>query len=416
MTDQGTAKSKDMRDFPGYLFLLYVISYGVQAVYCTYLNLFLKGEGLDESEIGFIISVSAAAALSGQLLWGFLSDRAKVKNHVLLFLYIGAAIAGTCFYGGSGFIFFLLISILFTVLYDPTLTLQDNLALEILESGRYDFGKIRMGGTAGYCLAVLAAGYFLRDDYRKIFFLISGSLVICAIIMYGLKPVYGQGGNTVKKAGLKDFALLWDSVVSNRRLAAVIGLQLIFRIGNVYFSGFYPIYMTGIGGNSSTVGVIMFACALSEIPVYYIIHWMMERFGEDRVLVGAGVVTALRWLALARLHSMPFILLANLFHGIGFAVFTYSVLQEINISVPRSLRATGQMMNAVFVSLTSKVLFGYLNGLASERIGIPWMLQGYGMMMLAATGFYIAYTIHRRKRGIGNVQNLHKNKKTDEIL
>ena len=83
--------------FPGCLFLIYVVSYGVQAIYSTYLNLFLKGEGLNEGKIGLIASVSAAVALAGQLLWGVLSDRAKVKNHILQLLYFGAAVTGLFF-------------------------------------------------------------------------------------------------------------------------------------------------------------------------------------------------------------------------------------------------------------------------------------------------------------------------------
>lgn len=380
----------DKSTFPVSLFLIYVVSYGVQAIYSTYLNLFFKGEGLSEGKIGLIASVSAAVALAGQLLWGVLSDRAKVKNQILQILYLGSAVTGLFFYGGAGFCFFLIVGIVFTILYEPTATLQDNLALEILEDGPYDFGKIRLGGTAGYCVSVLLVGYFLDNHYRNIFFLISGALFLCAVIFLKLKPVYGQGGMKAEKGGFKN-------LMCNRHLMAMIGIQVVFRIGNVYFSSFYPIHMTETGKVSSDVGLIMFVCALSEIPIYYLIYHVVERWGEDKVLIGAGIVTALRWMVLSKAQSMPFILLVSLFHGIGFTAFHYCVLRAINISVPKNIRATSQMMNAILLSLTSKVLFGYLNGLASETFGISRMVGCYGILMMAATALYGVFVVSGRR-------------------
>ncbi len=379
--------------FPGCLFLIYVVSYGVQAIYSTYLNLFLKGEGLNEGKIGLIASVSAAVALAGQLLWGVLSDRAKVKNHILQLLYFGAAVTGLFFYAGAGFYFFLMMGIVFTILYEPTATLQDNLALEILEDGPYDFGKIRLGGTAGYCVTVLLVGYFLDNHYRNIFFLISGALFLCAAIFLKLKPVYGQGGKKADKGSFKN-------LMFNKHLMAMIGIQMVFRIGNVYFSSFYPIHLTETGGTSSNVGLIVFVCALSEIPIYYLIYHVVERWGEDKVLIGAGIVTGLRWMILSKAQSMPFILLVSLFHGIGFTAFSYCVLYTINTSVPKNIRATSQMMNAILLSLTSKVLFGYLNGIASEKFGISQMVGVYGVLMMAATVLYFAFVIYSKKRTV----------------
>ena len=44
--------------FPICLFSLYVLFYSGQSIYNTYLNLYLSSEGLSDSQIGFIISVS----------------------------------------------------------------------------------------------------------------------------------------------------------------------------------------------------------------------------------------------------------------------------------------------------------------------------------------------------------------------
>ena len=63
-----------------------------------------------------------------------------------------------------------------------------------------------------------------------------------------LKPVYGQGGKKADKGSFKN-------LVFNKHLMAMIGIQMMFRIGNVYFSSFYPIHLTETGGTSSNVGL-----------------------------------------------------------------------------------------------------------------------------------------------------------------
>ncbi len=58
------------------------------------------------------------------------------------------------------------------------------------------------------------------------------------------------------------------------------------------------------------------------------------------------------------------------------------------------------MMNAILLSLTSKVLFGYLNGIASEKFGISQMVGVYGVLMMAATALYFAFVIYSKKRTV----------------
>ena len=54
-------------EFPRRLFLLYVLFYAGQAIYNTYLNLYLSSVGLSDTQIGMTVSVSTAVLLAAQL-------------------------------------------------------------------------------------------------------------------------------------------------------------------------------------------------------------------------------------------------------------------------------------------------------------------------------------------------------------
>ena len=62
-------ESKD-GSFPTGLFCVYLVYFAGQAIYNTYLNLYLAQIGFTATQIGSIISISTVALLAAQTLWG----------------------------------------------------------------------------------------------------------------------------------------------------------------------------------------------------------------------------------------------------------------------------------------------------------------------------------------------------------
>lgn len=366
--------------FPTRLFLVYIFFYSGQAIYNTYLNLYLASVGLTTSQIGLIVSVSTAFILVAQMLWGMASDRAKTKNSILVILYLCSAAVGFLFYLGSQFWFLLALVTLFSVFFNPIMPLQDNIMLETLETSRWDYGQVRMGGTLGYCVTVLIIGFVLQDNYRNIFWMVSLAMLICCGVFLGTPKVRGWKGEAHRTPV--------SALLKNTTLLGIIAFNLVFSTGLNFYYSFYPIYFTAIGGNSSLIGVMMFACAVAEIPVLLIINRLVRRLGIAGVLILAALATALRWFLLYALRNPYAIIAANLLHGIGFTSFSYCIITYINNTVPKDLRATSQTMNVVVSSVVSRIVFGYLGGLATERVGAGNIMLLSSLLMLAATGIF----------------------------
>lgn len=382
-------KASGSQAFPVRLFALYVLFYSGQAVYSTYFNLYFSSVGLTESQIGMIVSVSTACLLAAQPLWGMASDRAFSKNRVLLFLYAAAALASLCFYFGRSYWFLLVMGAVFAVCFSPLVPLQDNFVLEQLERSRWEYGQVRMGGTIGYCLTVLCIGFFLRDGYRPIFWMVAGCMAGCLFLCAGLPKVRGYGAPGEKKP--------WRELLCNHTLIGLILFNLVFSVGVNFYHNFYPIYYVSdaVGGGSAQVGMMMFLGAASEIPMLLLIHRMIRRMGIRGTLILAGCVTMLRWLLLAVLHGPIPILLVSLLHGIGYTSFSCCLVTYIGKTVPPALRATGQSLNALLGNAVSKVLFGFLGGLASQRLGADRIMLYSAAMMAAGT---LAFAVWSRNR------------------
>ena len=306
--------------FPICLFSLYVLFYSGQSIYNTYLNLYLSSEGLSDSQIGFIISVSTLFILLAQLFWGWVSDRVKVKNRILELLYLATAVISLLFYVGSSFWFLLAAVTFFSIFFNPIIPLQDNYALEYLEKSRWDYGQIRMGGTLGYSVTVLLIGFLLHDDYRIIFLMVAICMALCRMLCFAMPKVSGGKPPNGKHTS-------WKKLLKNKTLLGLILFNMMFSIGLNFYHNFYPIYYTKIGGNSSMIGAMMFLSAMSEVPMLLIIRKLEDRIGIRSALILAGVATTLRWILLAFVKDSYIVIAVNLLQGL--------VLQPCHLHCPQ---------------------------------------------------------------------------------
>ncbi len=363
--------------FPVSVFILYVISFSGQAVYGTYLNLYLSSIGFSQSQIGLTVSVSTCFVLLFQMLWGAISDRARTRNTVIRALYLACAAIILLYYASDNFWFVLFVLALYASVYTGISPLLDSAVLELSGGQGWSFGQIRTGGTIGYCVTMLLVGFLIGENYRRIFWINAMALLCCFLLMGRVPPVAGRRPGQERSA----FRVL----LKNKPLLALIAFYLVFSMGLGFFYSFYPIHFTSIGGTGAQVGVMMFCCAVTEIPCLMLARRAVKRFGLDRVLIVSGLVTVVRWVLLFLLKNPYAVIAANALHGIGYTGFTYCVVVYISEHVPDDLRATGQSFYVLMGNVFSRVVFGYLGGLACQAFGVDWVMLMAGAVMAVAT-------------------------------
>ncbi|MCA5011343.1 MFS transporter, partial [Clostridioides difficile] len=76
-------------------------------------------------------------------------------------LYIASIISALGFYLTNSYWHVLFLVAAFSAFFVPIIPLNDNITLESLTGSKWDYGRIRLGGTIGYAVTVVLAGYFL---------------------------------------------------------------------------------------------------------------------------------------------------------------------------------------------------------------------------------------------------------------
>lgn len=392
--------------FPITYLLMYIAYYSGQAVYNTYLNLYLTEIGMSATQIGIMISVSTVGVLLSQLFWGRVSDRSGKKLRVLQALYALAAVFALMFYINRNYLFVFVLQTLFGMMFVPIVPLSDDMTLEKLRSTRWDFGQIRAGGTLGYSLTSLISGLCLKNHYSGIFWWIAGSLFLCFLCIMRLivvakerdsyaeegisrSPKSAVGEMVSRASGEKKSEL--SVFLRDKVLVVLIVFSLIHSLGNSFFYSYYPIYFVEIGGNSQWVGIMIFACAMSELPFFMNMGRIVKRIGMDKALLAAGILTGLRWLLLSQIHAPYLAVLCNMLQGFSFTAVTWCLLNYINENIPYEFRARIQVLNNVISMIFSKFIFGYLGGALFDSVGTPVVFIGAGCLLVITTPVFMGY-------------------------
>jgi PPP family 3-phenylpropionic acid transporter len=371
--------------FPARIFMVYVIFYAGQAMYNTYLNLFLNDSGFNMSAIGLVQSAATLALVLVQPLWGVLSDKSKSKNRIISLLALVTALVCLSFYAFRAALWLAFCVMLFTVFFNPIITLQDNYTLEYLEGRKWDFGHIRLGGTLGYAICAMLVGFVIGTNYGQIFWMMSiFFLAVCACYM----TLPQVEGHRQKHEKVKYSILLKD-----RPLRWMLVFNVIYYLGTAFYFQFYPLYFRNeLGASTRLVGMLTFFSAMSEVPFFWFAHKLEKKFGVKRIMLFAGAATALRWFLLFFISEPVAVLFINMLSGCGYVGFSYCLIKYINDTVPKSMRATAQSLNAILGTIFSKILFAPLGGVLSDLLGIRVMLLTAGIVMLCGvTLFAIAF-------------------------
>ena len=90
------------------------------------------------------------------------------------------------------------------------------------------------------------------------------------------------------------------------------------------------------------------------------------------------------------------IIFANVLQGFGFSSFNYCLLNYINNRMPAELRASSQVLNTTLSMIFSKLIFGYVGGLAFDLLGASSMMLCSAVTMGTATAVFWCWSRKRQ--------------------
>jgi len=386
---QNTA-SKKKTPFPVYLFVIYFVFYSGQAIYYTYNNVFLSQNGLSESAIGLVGSLSTALLLLVQPLWGMLTDRARYKNRVAALTMLLTAFASICMYLFSAPWWLIMCVIGINLVFTPSLTLQDSCALEITEGTDWDFGNVRLGGTLGYMLFAVIVGSVLKN-YRTAYLIFAVTSLLTGLMVWKLKmkPQARVTEGKKEKAPKADF----KAIFRNKALLCLIAYNIAYSV-TMTFSRYFSIYYTReLGATSFMLGLCTTVNCVLEVPCFWFAGKIEKKIGVMNTLSFAAFTLIAKYVLLALVRNPWAVVFVHVIGGCTYPLFHYCILNQINENVPVNMRATSQSTCAMLSSILSSIVFAPIAGMCSDVLGgAVTLLVGAAVMGVSTVLFRLVYT------------------------
>jgi nucleoside transporter len=372
---------------------------------------YLQGKGFSEEQAGALFGNMALGAIISSLFAGYVADRFFASERMMAVLHlVGAGLLYWMAQIQNPNDYWLLfgVSLAYSLLYNPTLTLSNAITFRHVPDGTRDFPGIRVLGTLGW----IAVGYLIDKLFAsgaRTAADTNGPLLLAAAIsavlgVYCLflphTPPTARTGECIpflKAVGLfKDFSFAVFFSVS-----FIITIVLAF-----YFTSTSAFLKQAAGvtqiGSTMLIGQV---CELIFLPLLPLFLW---RLGMKWVLALGMLCWGIRYALFSQggPEGLPFVLVIAgvALHGFCFDFFFAAGFIHVDNEAPRDIRASGQ---ALFSFLSYGVGMWWGSLLAGKLMAVYrgdwyhfWLVPCIGVLA-SLTVFVLFFQMHAKKPAIG---------------
>jgi PPP family 3-phenylpropionic acid transporter len=339
-----------------------------------YFSLWLAAQGFGAPQIALALAMLPIARIFAPALWGWLADHGGRQRDIVIFGAFAVLFGFAAMYAVKGVIGVALLMFVISTLSAGSMPLVEAAALAATEGRAGSYGPIRLWGSVGFMLAVLATGVWL--DYGSADSILDIIVCLAAFVCVAAFGIPARTRAPASPHGERLGALLLRSDV-RALLAACICMQVAH--GALY--AFFSLYLEGAGYSKAATGALWTLGVLAEIAVFLWLPQLMRRYSLRGLLIASFICAALRFAAIAwAVELVAVLVVAQLLHAATFGSFHAASIAAVHRLFPGRVAARGQ---AVYSSLTYGV-----GGAAGTLIaGWTWEALGPGPSFIVSALF-----------------------------
>ena len=365
------------------MFLQYALWGAWLPVVARYLSATIEegGLGFTGSQIGMILGIAGSVgAIAAPFIAGQLADRYFSTERTLAVLVtIGGAVKWITAYQ-TEYSSWLILSILYSVLYMPTLALSNSITFAHINDQENDFPKIRVWGTIGWIVASwvfpmiwLQQGLYFQwmppfivgAEVPDVTSRLVDALKFSGLISltYGafcfLLPHTPPKRDAVEKLAFKKAFKLFRHSSFATLVIASLAVSVIHQI---YFLQTGP-FLSHIGILDSQIGPAMTIGQFAEILTMAYLGLFLKRLGFHKVIT-IGVAAYFMRYAIFGTEAFPIwvIILSQAFHGFCYAFFFAAAYIYVDKLADEDVRHSAQTVFGIIILGGGPVIGGWLSG------------------------------------------------------
>ena len=384
-------------------FAAYFFYYAGYCVFSSFIVLYLTQRGYSATLCGLITSLTLVANLLMEPVGGYITDTFLTTRRYLMTCI--AVITGLCLFctrfSGDPFLCIPALIVTAGVAY-PFSQLMDawvNCSREL--DSELIYSRIRAGGSIGFAVMSVVAGYYFRSFGWEHYFLVQALLFLMMLPFLVRLPRIGLGNQ--RKQAEKG---RWLSLAGSFRVVAQNrGYLLCLLICTVYWFSHRPVgsYLALIvearDGDPSTYGnVCGIGAAVEFLGLLFLAGWQKKgRLSLPACMTAALVTDILRPLCICLLPGIWPVYLGQVAQSVSFACFYSASVECFAKTADRRIRSfcisMGLTASSVVGTISANLLGGWLCDLLGTYALIYLSLAAsIGNCMLFGLGFHSAFS------------------------
>ena len=339
------------------------------------------GLGFSGSEIGMVLGLAGSVgAVAAPFIAGQIADRYFSTERILALLVTTGGVVKWITAYQTEYGAWLVLSIIYSVLYMPTLALTNSITFSHIDDQENDFPKIRIWGTIGWIVASwvfpmiwLQEGlhfqwmppFIVGTEVPDVTNRLADALKFSGMISvsYGafclLLPHTPPKRNAVEKLAFKKaFELFRESSFT----VLVIASLAVSVIHQIYFLQTGP-FLSHIGILDSQIGPAMTIGQFAEILTMAYLGFFLKRLGFHKV-ISIGVAAYCIRYAIFGTGSFPVwvMVMSQAFHGFCYAFFFAAAYIYVDKLADEDVRHSAQTVFGIIILGGGPVIGGWLSG------------------------------------------------------
>ena len=394
------------------LSIMMFLQYAVWGLWLPYLAIYLGtatakgGLGFTSGQLGWILGLAASiGAIAAPFIAGQVADRYMNAERALALLLLIGGVLNIWLAYVTDYTAFLFVSIAYSIVYMPTLSLTNSIAFQNLDDPEKRFPPIRLWGTAGWAIASVGFTWLWLNsgseitntariaDALRVSGVISIGYAVYAIIALPATPPKQNIGE--RFAFLKAFALLGNPTFL---LVTLVALP-IAMIHQVYFIRGGPFFVSAIFIPEKYLGLVMGIGQASEAVFLLLLGLFIKRLGYKSVLILGCLAYATRF-GIFALGSPAWVVIASqVLHGLCYGCFFAGSFLLVDRIAESDIRHSAQTVFGIIILGVGPVLASVYNGSLLGRFDHPHGTRYgavWGIQALIALGCAVVLLIFFR--------------------
>jgi len=239
-------------------------------IYQGFIIALLYSLGYSESKIGLLLSINMIAAVAGQFLNGYLTDKYFSPRQVMLFQICLSVVGMSILFFSPNYILLIVVAMIMGFSIQAIYSTMDSWVLFDSKDTHDQYGTIFMFSSIGKSISTIVVGKafdILGYSYMPVFYIISA-----CILLYNIYKMHNSMSKEDKTLDFSDLKGLFSfKFFSNVLLVSflVFGMYTVFVNSNILIQNY--------GGTVFHVGIFIALSGISEVAYFWIINKYMNK-------------------------------------------------------------------------------------------------------------------------------------------